>query len=122
MAYNINRPDVYSIPYLEESRFRLFVLDIDYQLIVSNTSAEFFVVDKYSLQEAHDRDLWPYLDWRRRYFLRYNNNDSGPGRLNIEIRLITEDEEIVVFEHKNLSIHGPQVIEFPLLFHPVHEV
>lgn len=121
MPYDIINPDVYSVKYLNESRFRLFILDLDYQLIVSNTSEEFFVVDKYSLQEVIDNDQLPYLDWRRRYYIRYNNNDRGPGKLNIEIRLIAGAEEIIVFGHRNLSISGPQVIEFPLLFHPIDE-
>lgn len=93
------------------SRFFLIVERVDYELRLFWKRKEFFSVQKINMPSE------PFeLKLRRKYLLRYNNNDSGEGYLKYKILQSLSngiDEEVLKGDLQ--AIHGPKVLEIPFM-------
>jgi len=100
-----------------QSRFFLIVERVDYELRLFWKRKEFFSVRKKQIP-SEPFELKP----RRKYLLRYNNNDSGEGYLKYKIlQILPNGIEEEVLEADLQAIDGPQVVEIPFMLWPGEE-
>ena len=100
-----------------QSRFFLIVERVDYELRLFWKRIEFFSVRKKQIP-TEPFELKP----RRKYLLRYNNNDSGEGYLKYKIlQSLPNGIEEEVLKGDLQAIHGPKVVEIPFMLCPAEE-
>jgi len=90
--------------------FRLLEVDYEVRLYWQNT----VVLGA----KAHDTPKTAPLLRKRKYCVRYNNNDGGDGRLNFQVVQILNGVEQEILAVDNSAILGPRVIEIPFMLWP----
>jgi len=97
------------------SELLLIIDDVDYEVRLFWRGDELLAIGR------DDTPSRPFrLEANRRYTLRYNNNDGGPGRLRCRVVQRSPDEprEREVFAIDLGSITGPRVVELPFVLVP----
>jgi hypothetical protein len=118
MGYNKYAKDVYSVIRLKNAKFRLHILKLDYELLITDYNQVLLAVNKKTLDDFNNTHGYLELLARRRYFFRFNNNDLNEGMLDLEVRLFDACNEFcIAWEKRNYSIQGPHIEEFGVLFH-----
>lgn len=114
MGYNKFASDVYTVKRVQDGEFILLINNIDFEIEIANNKGVIAGYTKDSSSNFRPIILQP----RRRYYFRYNNNDSGEGILDVEVRLYDQYENYeIVWQRTDYSISGPFVFEDRILFH-----
>ncbi|MFQ5866143.1 MAG: hypothetical protein ACE5IW_13055 [bacterium] len=96
------------------SRFHLIVDYVDFEVRLYWQRLELFSVRKIETSSEPFK-----LEPRRKYLLRYNNNDAGGGGIACRIiQSFPDTGEDEVFKIDIRAISGPKVIEFPFILWP----
>jgi hypothetical protein len=111
---------IYQVDALPGSTFRLIVRGVDWALRVYNTTDEMVSVNNTTLSQFQQNDEHPLLELRRKYLIRYNNNNGSNGNLNLSIvQYYPNNTNPVIVRNFDLTdIMGPQVIEIPFMLVP----
>lgn len=103
-----------TIPNIKELDFFLNVNFVDYEVRLFWNSIQEFSANIFSIPTKPHKLLL-----RRKYYLRYNNNNGGEGRLDAKIVMVWPNGSIEILQQFNINECTPKVIEIPFMLKPL---